>query len=77
MRFRIRIFASFALAFAAGIFAQAPAPGGQRAATTGQRTATGADQAARNHILQLRVRLSQHRKNGHWLRSEADQAGAV
>jgi adenosine deaminase len=45
MRFRIRIFASFALAFAAGIFAQAPAPGGQRAATTGQRTATGADQA--------------------------------
>jgi DNA-binding GntR family transcriptional regulator len=39
--------------------------------------ATGADQAARNHILQLRVRLSQHRKNGHWLRSEADQAGAV
>jgi len=31
--------------------------------------AAGADQAARNHIVQLRVRLSQHRNNGHWLGS--------
>jgi hypothetical protein len=36
--------------------------------------AAGADQAARNHIIQLRVRLSQHRKNGHWLRAGPEQA---
>ena len=39
--------------------------------------AAGADQAARNHIIQLRVRLSQHRKNGHWLHADAEQDGAV
>jgi len=38
--------------------------------------ATGADQAARNHIVQLRVRLSQHRKNGRWLRADPEQAVA-
>ena len=52
MRFLIRILASFTLAFAAGIFAQAPAPGGQGAVTTGQETATGADQAYKAAVKQ-------------------------
>ncbi len=45
MRLPIRIFTCFALAFAAGILAQAPAPGGQGSAATGQGTETDADHA--------------------------------
>jgi DNA-binding GntR family transcriptional regulator len=37
--------------------------------------AAGADQAARNHIIQLRVRLSQHRNSEQRLRSNQTEAG--
>ena len=39
--------------------------------------AAGADQAARNHIVQLRVRLSRHQRNGRLLPSSPEGAGVL